>query len=300
MPSPWSSVAIVVNPTKVDAGGNRAEVETLFERHGLPAPRWYETTQDDPGEGMAKQAVADGADLVVAQGGDGTVRACAAVLCELDAVLGLLPAGTGNLLARNLDVPLDLGPAVELLAAGPHRAIDVLELDGTAYVVMAGTGLDALMFEETSDDLKDLAGWAAYAVAGARAVRRARAHRVRLEADGARHSMRAVGVVVGNVGTLTGGLELLPDADASDGRMHVAVLTARTVRDWLRLGTSVLRGSRPEATSMRVLRARDLRVTWPRPLPAEVDGDLVDDRRSVRFGVRPSCLEVCAPEPDGS
>ena len=286
--------AIVVNPTKVD-DGNVEAVEKAFAEHGLPAPRWYETTEDDPGQGQAQQALADGADLVLAQGGDGTVRVVAAVLAGGEIPLGLLPAGTGNLLARNLDVPRTLDDAVAVVAGAGRRAVDVLELDGEPYVVMGGSGFDALLFELTSDDLKARLGWAAYVSAGIGAVRAAKAYDVEIVTDRETLTVRTVGVVIGNVGTLTAGVQLLPGAEADDGRLHVAVLTPLRFRDWVGLGWKLVLRKPPRRFQMRTLRASDVRVRWPQALPAEIDGDLVASRAELHVTVRPGALTVCVP-----
>jgi diacylglycerol kinase family enzyme len=286
--------AVVVNPTKVDDGNTEA-VEKSFADRGLPAPRWYETTEDDPGEGQAKQAMADGADLVLAQGGDGTVRAVAAALAGAGVPLGLLPAGTGNLLARNLGVPRDLDGAVGVLTGGTSREVDVLEIDGEPYVVMGGSGFDAQLFELTSDDLKARVGWAAYVSAGIRAVRAATPYEVRITTDRESLRVQAVGVVVGNVGTLTAGIELLPDAEADDARLHVAVLTPLRLRDWVGLGWSLVWRRTPRGFQMRTLRAKEVTVQWPVELPTEIDGDLVDPRWHLRVVVRPAALIVRVP-----
>ena len=288
--------AIVLNPTKFDDPGKAAaEVEAAFAEHGLPAPRWYETTQRDPGQEQALAAVEAGADAVIAQGGDGTVRACAAALAGGRVPLGLLPAGTGNLLARNLGIPRDLDGAVALLAAGGRRDVDVVELDGEPFTVMGGSGFDAQLFADTSDKLKDGIGWGAYVVSGLRTLRRARAQDVLVEIDGEQIRARAVGVVVGNVGTLTGGIELLPDAEAQDGRLHVAVLTPVTARHWAGLTTRLMLRRDPHPAQMTVLRGRDVTVTWARAVPVEIDGDLVEPRRRLAFRVRPGRISVYAP-----
>jgi YegS/Rv2252/BmrU family lipid kinase len=291
-----SSPAIVRNPTKVDDPRRAAmEVEAAFAEHGLPAPRWYETTLDDPGQDQTRAAVEDGADVVIAQGGDGTVRACAAALAGGGVPLGLLPAGTGNLLARNLGIPRDLDGAVATLAAGCRRDVDLVELDGEPFVVMGGSGFDAQLFADTSDALKDSIGWGAYVVSGLRTLRRARAQDVLVEINGQQIRRRAVGVVVGNVGTLTGGIELLPDAGAEDGRLHVALLTPVTARHWAGLAARLLLRRDPHPVQMTVLRGRDATITWAREVPVEIDGDLVEPRRRLTFRVRPGRISVYAP-----
>jgi len=289
--------AIVRNPTKFDDPELASqEVERAFAEHGLPAPRWYETTQDDPGEDQTRTAVEDGADMVIAQGGDGTVRACAAALAGGDIPLGLLPAGTGNLLARNLDIPRALDDATATLAAGHRRDVDIVELDGEPFLVMGGSGFDAQLFAATSDSLKESIGWGAYVVSGLRTLRHAHAHDVIIDLDGRQLRKRAVGVVVGNVGTLTGGIELLPDAEAQDGRLHIAVLTPVTTLQWTGMALRLLLRREPHPVQMTVLRGSAVTITWARQVPVEIDGDLVDPRHKLRFVVRPGRLSVCVPE----
>ena len=292
----WKRPAVVSNPSKHDdPEAAQREVVAALVAAGLPEPLWYDTTAEDPGRGQATQAVRDGADLVLACGGDGTVRACAAALTGGDVPLGLLPAGTGNLLARNLEIPTDLGEAAEVCAAGNLRRIDVPVLDGEPFVVMGGSGFDAQLIEFSSDRLKSRIGWAAYAIAGARAVRSAEPATVWLHVDGRVEIVNCVGVIVGNVGTLTGGMVLLPGAEPDDGQLDVAVLTPVRAYHWVGLGVRIAAGRRPKPWHLKHYRGRHIVVEWPSKVAVEIDGDLLDPSTRLDFTINRSALAVCVP-----
>jgi diacylglycerol kinase family enzyme len=288
--------AVVVNPSKTDdPEAHRRAVTRALSKAGIAEPLWFETTVADPGCGPCREALSAGADLVLASGGDGTARACAVVLAGGRVPLALLPSGTGNLLARNLGIPTDLGGAAEVAAAGTVRPIDVPRLDGEAFVVMGGSGFDALLFERTSEGLKSRIGWAAYALAGTRAMRDVERMRITLELDGHIEGVRGIGVIVANVGTLTGGIALLPDASLDDGLLDVAVLTPRRWYEWAGLAVNVVAGRRPQPWQLREHRAAEVVVRWPKTVPVEIDGDLRAPAATLSFTISARALDVCVP-----
>jgi YegS/Rv2252/BmrU family lipid kinase len=291
--------AVVINPSKFDdSAAQRRDVASALEAAGIRTPLWFETTAEDPGRGQCADALAAGADLVLACGGDGTVRACAAALAGGDVPLGLLPAGTGNLLARNLGIPTDLESAARVVGAGHVRRIDVPALDGEPFVVMGGAGFDARLFERTSDQLKSRIGWAAYVLAGARAMREVEPMRITLELDGRTEVVWGIGVVVGNVGTLTGGMVLLPAAEPDDGVLDVAILTPRRWFEWAGLAVNVVAGRRPQPWQLQRRRAAEIVLRWPSEVPVEIDGDLREPATVLTFTMSARALDVCVPVTD--
>ncbi len=255
-------VAFVANPTKPGVPALRDAAVQACAAHYLPEPMWFETTAEDPGVGQTRDAIARGAQLVVAVGGDGTVRAVAEGVAGTDVAMGLLPQGTGNLLARNLDLPLgDVDALLHIALTGTDRPIDVgwltvvrdeaqvsddiAEADPEAvapeetppdareaarehvFLVIAGLGFDAAMVADADEELKAKVGWIAYFVAG---IKHLHARRLRLQVslDGSPWlHVRLRSVLIGNCGKLPGGVVLLPDAVLDDGWLDVAVIDTR-------------------------------------------------------------------------
>ena len=309
-------IHVIVNPAKFDGdtSGVRAEVEAAVVQFHGALPVWAETTEDDPGFGQTRAAVEAGAGIVCALGGDGTVRAVASELARLmrdrepegRVALGLLPGGTGNLLARNLGVPhTDLAEAVRVAWTGEDRRIDLgwARLDGGAaegFVVMAGLGFDAAVMDDAPEGLKDKVGWAAYVVAAARNLR-GEPFSLGLAVDGHREEREARMVVVGNCGALQGGIELAPDAQIDDGILDTVVHTPSSLAEWAAVAKDVAlkRGSSggEEGDDDVVCRARGSRVAVtvsPAQL-VEVDGDVLREASELEVDVEPLALTVRVP-----
>jgi YegS/Rv2252/BmrU family lipid kinase len=290
----------VFNPVRVeDLPARREAVEAALADAGWPAPTWIETTPDDPGAGQARRAVEDGAQVVFACGGDGTVRSCIEGVAGTDAALAILPAGTGNLLATNLGVPDDPTAGVRLATERGRRRIDIGDVDGQAFAVMAGMGFDAALLDDASTALKARIGASAYVLSALKHLRDRRMDlQIRLDDDPPLRR-RARTVVVGNVGRLQGGVRLLADAEPDNGQMDVAVLAPRTLAHWVALAWGVLRRRR-DVAHMEVLRASRITITTRRPQPRQLDGDVIEPGTSLTVTVRPEALELCVPQPETS
>jgi len=320
-------VAFVANPTKPGARELRDAAIRACSARAMPEPLWFETTVQDPGVGQARAAIARGAGVVVAVGGDGTVRAVAEALAGTDVPMGLIPQGTGNLLARNLDLPLtDTGAALRLALAGTARTIDVGWLrverdegqlsDGVGpddvpagatapprdhiFLVIAGLGFDAAMVADTDENLKARVGWIAYFVAARRHLHGPRL-RLRMQADDApATSLQLRSLLIGNCGRLPGGITLLPDAVLDDGWLDVGAIDTRGgLVGWAQLfGEVVLQGIglRNELPGKigRIdhQRVRRLRVSADRPQAVQVDGDVLGKALEITVRVDPGALRV--------
>lgn len=316
--------AVIFNPTKSGLDELRAAVARAEQLQEFAPSRWIETTADDPGKGMAIAAVTSGVDLVIAAGGDGTVRSVAAGLRGTGVPLGLVPIGTGNLFARNLRIPVnDQADAVVLAFAGIDRAVDVIVADVTradgsvethASLVMAGIGIDATMIANTNPELKRRVGWLAYVDAGLRAIPASKPFRVVHRIDAGRlHRSKVSSILVANLGYLPGNIELIPDAEIDDGRLDVVVLQPRNAIGWLFIWRKVTWENRVLRKSVigrqyLGLTRRDRRqeILYSRgrvvdveieaaPEELEIDGDEFGTVVSARFRVDPASLIVRVP-----
>ncbi|WP_194948757.1 diacylglycerol kinase family protein [Actinomyces trachealis] len=295
--------AVILNPTKVaDLSLLRRRVEAEVLRAGWEPTHWLETTPQDAGAGAAQRALDEGVDLVMVVGGDGTVRSVCTTLAGTGTAVALVPAGTGNLLARNLAIPLDTDSALRLALSGQTRAIDVVRLHAEnengrtikeSFVVMAGMGLDARIMEDTDDDLKKVIRSGAYAVAAvSNAVPKPFKATVTLD-DGPEQEQEIVMALLGNVGTITGGMTLFPQASPDDGQVDLLLASPSRVIDWARLGAQILTGR--ELEGFTLASARHAVIEAAEPVPFEVDGDTAGKVRRLEVRVEPGVLQVVAP-----
>jgi YegS/Rv2252/BmrU family lipid kinase len=288
-PVPTSrKLAAILNPVKVeDEAAFRAMVDRSAAEAGWSAPTWYTTTVEDTGRSMAEDAAVSGAELVLVCGGDGTVRTVCAELAGTGVAVGIVPAGTGNLLARNLGIPLYLQTAVDVALSGQDRAIDLVKVSGDGlgddehFMVMAGMGFDAAVMEGANEHIKARVGWLAYVVSGLRnlmfpAVR----VDIRLD-DGEWTKHRARTVLIGNVGYLQAGMPLLPDAAIDDGVLDVVVLHPSRFLSWIPLAVRVLSKGRRSDDLVNRMTGRTVTVRAHSETPRQLDGDSIGAGREL-------------------
>ncbi|MEJ5913542.1 diacylglycerol/lipid kinase family protein [Pseudokineococcus sp. 1T1Z-3] len=294
---------VIVQPVKYPDGSpaRKAVLKALADA-GWPKPLWVETTEEDPGYGHARAVAELDPELVLVLGGDGTVRSVGAGLAGTGVPLGLLPGGTGNLFARQLKLELgDVGRATRDALHGKDKRVDVgrVSLDGgqeQVFLVMAGIGFDAQMISGAPAAIKDRVGPLAYVVSGVRRLR-GESLEVSISVDGGEPtSLRTRMAVVGNTGTLLGGIVLIPQAEVDDGHLDVMTLSPNGLADWLRVGVSLLTGRRTKDRQITESRGTEIVLRCSEPQVAQMDGDIIGTARELTMRVDPGVLVLRLPE----
>jgi YegS/Rv2252/BmrU family lipid kinase len=289
-----STVAVVAHARK-NMGGGLPELREVLAREGFAEPLWYEVDKSKKAPAYARRAVAEGAELIFVWGGDGMVQRCVDAVAGTDAVLAILPAGTANLLATNLNIPDDMTGAVRVGLHGDRREFDTGTVNGEHFAVMAGTGFDALMIKGASRRMKRRLGRLAYVYTGTKSLS-ARGVKAEVEVDGRRfYKGRLSCVLVGNVGKLFGGVEVFADARPDDGIMEVGLVTADSPAQWARTFGRLAAGSPEKSPFVEVTRGRKIRVRLDRKVPYELDGGERKKAKKLRINVHPASVKICVP-----
>jgi diacylglycerol kinase (ATP) len=287
-------VGVVANSAK-SLGGGLLELRRVLDRAGIADPLWHEVPKNKKAPAALKQLLADGAELVFAWGGDGLVQRCIDALAGSDVPLAVLPAGTSNLLATNLGLPLDIEDAVAVGLHGERRKIDVGRLNGERFAVMAGSGIDAAMIRDADGGLKDRLGRVAYVWTGLKNLR-SEPFGAEIKVDGVRwFKGDATCVLIGNLGQLFGGIEVFADARPDDGKLEVGVITAAGFVQWARTAARTVVANAEASPFVQATRAESVKVKLNRKVVYELDGGDRTKAKSLKVKVEPAAVTLCVP-----
>ena len=290
-------IAVLAHAGKT-VGGGLPELREQLRHRGHGDAAWYEVAKSKYVPEAVRAALAGQLDLVLVWGGDGTVRRTMDVVSRAkqhQPAVGVIPAGTSNLFATNLGIPHDLLGALDVALGGERRLLDLGSFNGERFGVMAGVGFDALMIADTSSSLKNRLGRIAYVYTGVKNVRHAPV-KARIDVDG-RPWYRGVAscVLIGNMGSLFGGVTLFREADPADGRLDVGVLEAANLRDWTRFAGRALTGNAEQSPFVTTTSARRIDVRLNRKVAYELDGGMRGKSKRVKVRIKPGAVSVCVP-----
>lgn len=314
----------VINPSKPTAAQVRAHIEQFCKDHGIRSFSFIETQLDKDGRACALEALHNGADVVIAVGGDGTVRTVASAMAGSSHAMGIIPIGTGNLFARNMGIPVDdLDAALAIAVSHGSRRVDVGRLTlldqepsdhGHAFLIIAGIGFDAVMIDDTDPELKKNISWLAYFVSGAKHLFAPKYH-ARVSITNAKGETRTNTdlqfrtFLAGNCGEIPM-FSLMPDAKFSDGLLDFEVIdTTGGLIGWANLFGDVVHQTitgkaeqHPLSHNSTIDQLQGIRaeIALPKPVPAQVDGDILPPTKHLEFTVERNALLVRVPTVDTS
>jgi len=288
-------VAVVAHATK-SLGGGLPELRRVLAAEGIADPIWFEVDKSRRAPARVRRALKQGAELVFVWGGDGTVQRCADVLAGSGVPMAILPAGTANLFATNLDIPKDVEQAVAVGLRGRRRSVDLGRFAGEHFGVMAGVGFDAAMIRDADRGLKDRVGRLAYVWTGARSLH-GKPFRAIVEVDGLPwYDGDATAVLIGNAPRVLGGVEPFSDPQFDDGLLEVGVVDAYGVLEWATLFARTVTGEASASKFARETKAHKVKIELDRKEVYELDGGDRKPRRTFKAKVVPGALEVCVPD----
>lgn len=312
--------AFIVNPSKPQAEARRLHIQRFCEAKGLNRIRFYDTQLDKDGRVCALEALEDGADVVIAVGGDGTVRTVASAASGTGHALGIIPIGTGNLFARNMGVPVDdIDAALTVATSHGSRLVDMGRLTlldhpeddhGHAFLIIAGIGFDAAMIDDTNPELKANISWLAYFVGGVKNLfaPKFRGTLTVTNADGSTHTIKNLDfrtVMAGNCGQIPM-FSLMPAASYDDGLLDFEIIdTTGGILGWANLFGDVVHQTiigKPEQnplstnSTIEQVQGVSAEITLEKPAKAQVDGDMLPETRHIRFSVDHRALIVRVPD----
>lgn len=294
-----NSAAVVINAgARLGAAAPELAVDTL-QRAGLPVSSVHHVLSGAELPGILDRVVADGHDLVVVGGGDGTVSCAAGRLAGTGIVLGVLPLGTANDLARTLEIPGDLAGACAALAGGKVVDIDLGRANGQPFLNVASVGLSVGVTETLSPRLKRYLGPAAYAVAAVHAYARHRPFRARLEFPEGDHGTLELEdmlqVAVGNGRHYGGGNTVSPTAGIDDHLLDIYAIPGAPLREHMRIARLLKDGSFVERHGVHHLTTRRVRLVTEPPMPVNLDGEIAT-ATPADFTIERNAVHVVVPE----
>jgi diacylglycerol kinase (ATP) len=288
------TVAVVAHSGKT-LGGGLNELRDELARGGVANPLWFEVPKSKMAPKRVREALEGGAEIIFVWGGDGMVQRCVDAMAGSDAALAIVPAGTANLFATNLEIPKEVRAAVAVGLEGHRRRVDVGQINGERFVVMAGAGLDAFMIRGADGSLKDRLGRGAYILTGVKNVSLPRVA-TRVDIDGDKwFKGDASCVLVGNVGEVFGKVSAFPDARPDDGLLDIGVVTAKGAWQWARTLAKTATGDAASSPFVETARGRSFDVRFADPIPYELDGGDRKKTRRLKIKVHHEALTVCVP-----
>ncbi|WP_432839152.1 diacylglycerol/lipid kinase family protein [Dactylosporangium sp. CA-092794] len=280
---------------KKTLGGGLPELRRALADAGAGAAGWYEVPKSKKAPKQARKAVEEGAEVLFVWGGDGMVQRCVDAVAGTAVTVAIVPAGTANLLATQLGIPRDVAAAVDIGLHGERKRYDLGKVDGEHFAVMAGAGFDAALIEDADRSLKRRAGKLAYFRTALRHVRDAPVGTIVHLDDELWFAGDATCLLLGNIGTIAGGIKAFDDASPFDGRLEVGVATAHGALQWARTLARMSTGRTDRSPFVRMASAKRVYAEFTEPVLLELDGGARKPVKRLEAEVAPAAVTFAVP-----
>ncbi|HVB21725.1 MAG TPA: diacylglycerol kinase family protein [Ktedonobacteraceae bacterium] len=294
-PTSGISTITTIEGTQSSPEENEAAILASLHVYGIEPEVQY-TTPEDTGQGLAARAALEGTDLVIVAGGDGTVHAVASGLIGTKTILGIIPTGTMNNLARSLHIPETIEEACAVIAEGKMHAIDVGKINDHLFIEVAGIGLEAALFP-AAEEFKSPGIWSTLhsIVTGLRTLLAFRPTKLQIALDTKqRRAIDAIQVTICNAPYYGAHLQVAPGALMDDGLLDIVIYRHFSKLEYLRHAFSISQGKRIYQPKIRRRRARTLHITADIPMEIQADG-VVYGHTPATIHVLPGALHVRVP-----
>lgn len=286
-------IALVVNPV---AGQGRSMKVLPMVKRELGAHfelRTFKTRKRGDGLTLAREALRENCGAIVVLGGDGTIFEVANVVAKTSIKLGVIPSGTADVFAREMNIPCDPIKACQVIRAGRVRAIDVGKADDQFFLLMAGVGFDAQVVKDVNQDVKRMLKDLAYVLTGIKTVLTYKPSCMTICIDG-RTAVDGYFVVVGNARYYAGRFSITKEASIEDGLLDVCVFKNGDIKSFARYITGVLLNKHAGFQDVELLRGRSVQIESEQPTFVQADGELIG-KLPMSFTVIPKALSVFSP-----
>jgi diacylglycerol kinase (ATP) len=286
---------LILNPLSRRAIGSwrLSKILRVLEKRGFSVEA-FRTVLPGDAHWLAANAKDESYDLVICAGGDGTINEVINGIANTDVILGLLPMGTGNVLACELRIPLNLLEACKVITSGRVREIDLCKLNDKYFSCMAGIGVDAQVVKELNPRMKGIFGKLAYPFSALRTLSHYDPPELKIEIGEGEQSITGYAAVVCNSMHYGGKYKLCPFAMIDDGWLDLCILQKRDIASIIRSGITVLSDHRLYGKGLKYYRVKSLCVSSSQEVPIQADGDIIG-ATPAKFSVIPKALRIMVP-----
>ncbi len=291
---------IIFNP---NAGGGKGEVvKKRIEKKAVELGWKGELVEMRPKYGPEEiifEKAKNGSKHFVVCGGDGSVRQALKAICENKASLGIVPIGTGNILAKSLGISQTLEEAVTAALVGKERQIDVGKANGNYFVLVASTGVTTEAMRKTDKKMKSRFGMAAYFWSGFKALAK-RSKKYKIIVDGKEEfNYRAKGIIVANIGRSVAGVEAVPGANEDSGDLKIGVVKANKLKSWIDLFINLFRGNVNNSPHYELIQGKKMKISSTSGFVRyDCDGDDMGKTENLEVEIIPKGITIYGPTSD--